>query len=244
MQKTPWIELYTEKNGDFVARIPYDIFDNWPATDREYGAWTAGWMGEYLPFYYAEFGDFRWAVVCTGDTILGTARKNVATSKDGGETWDIGSYRADYGGNLVSGITFLDENTAYMSFYHAAEHEPTSGPAVSVTTDGGKTWKKLTFSLPAGMDAYRMTAGTPGFTEALGRWPVQVYDAYGLLGGTEIFSTDKTSWYWDDTPCITGVQIPNPATAFVDKLPASIDFARILGEVLGGKQSVYVFGTI
>ena len=158
---TPWIDLYTEKNGTYVGRIPYEIFHDWIATDRDRDTWKSGWMAEYVCFYYAEFGDFRWAAAHLRDTVLGSGRKNVATSADGGKTWDIGSTRDNYGGNHVVGMGFATDKIAFISYDPYNEHDGADGPVISRTTDGGKTWKLLEISLPDSLGGQKLISGIP-----------------------------------------------------------------------------------
>ena len=96
--ETSWIDLYTEKNGAYVGRIPYKIFHDWIATDRNSEGWQPGWEPDYIHYYYAEFGDFRWAAAHLTSTVMGSGRKTIATSTDGGQTWSFGSTMDDYGG--------------------------------------------------------------------------------------------------------------------------------------------------
>lgn len=209
---TPWIDLYTEKNGTYVGRIPYEIFHDWIATDRDKDTWTPGWMGEYVCFYYAEFGDFRWAAAHLRDTVLGSGRKNVATSADGGKTWDIGSTRDDYGGNHVVGMGFATDKIAFISYDPYNEHDGADGPVISRTTDGGKTWKLLEISLPDSLGGQKLISGIPFYDGDLLRYPVWLNPSHGSREGEPMYliSRDKgLTWEWDSihtgTASLSGV---------------------------------------
>ena len=197
---TPWIDLYTEKNGTYVGRIPYEIFHDWIATDRDKDTWTPGWMGEYVCFYYAEFGDFRWAAAHLRDTVLGSGRKNVATSADGGKTWDIGSTRDNYGGNHVVGMGFATDKIAFISYDPYNEHDGADGPVISRTTDGGKTWKLLEISLPDSLGGQKLISGIPFYDGDLLRYPVWLNPSHGSREGEPMYliSRDKgMTWEWE-----------------------------------------------
>ncbi len=197
---TPWIDLYTGKNGTYVGRIPYEIFHDWVATDRDKDTWTPGWMGEYVCFYYAEFGDFRWAAAHLRDTVLGSGRKNVATSADGGKTWDIGSTRDNYGGNHVVGMGFATDKIAFISYDPYNEHDGADGPVISRTTDGGKTWKLLEISLPDSLGGQKLIAGIPFYDGDLLRYPVWLNPSHGSREGEPMYliSRDKgMTWEWE-----------------------------------------------
>ncbi len=197
---TPWIDLYTEKNGTYVGRIPYEIFHDWIATDRDKDTWTPGWMGEYVCFYYAEFGDFRWAAAHLRDTVLGSGRKNVATSADGGKTWDIGSTRDNYGGNHVVGMGFATEKIAFISYDPYNENDGADGPVISRTTDGGKTWKLLDVTVPDSLGGQKLIAGIPFYDGDLLRYPVWLNPSHGFREGEPMYliSRDKgMTWEWE-----------------------------------------------
>ena len=197
---TPWIDLYTEKNGTYVGQIPYEIFHDWIATDRDRDTWTPGWMGEYVCFYYAEFGDFRWAAAHLRDTVLGSGRKNVATSADGGKTWDIGSTRDNYGGNHVVGMGFATDKIAFISYDPYNEHDGADGPVISRTTDGGKTWKLLDVTVPDSLGGQKLISGIPFYDGDLLRYPVWLNPSHGSREGEPMYliSRDKgMTWEWD-----------------------------------------------
>ncbi|MGN1127742.1 MAG: M56 family metallopeptidase, partial [Candidatus Flemingiibacterium sp.] len=198
--ETPWIELYTEKDGTYVGRIPYEIFHDWPGTDRSFEGWTPGWRSEYIHFYYAEFGSFRWAAAHLTDTVLGSGRKNIATSSDGGETWYVGSTGDDYGGNHVVGIGFVSDRIAFMSFDPYNEYEETSGPVISRTINGGETWERLEIPTPDLLKDKKLISGIPFHDGDILRYPVWVTPSHGAVSGGEMYlvSVDGgLTWEWD-----------------------------------------------
>ena len=209
---TPWIDLYTEKNGTYVGRIPYEIFHDWIATDRDKDTWTPGWMGEYVCFYYAEFGNSCWAAAHLRDTVLGSGRKNVATSADGGKTWDIGSTRDNYGGNHVVGMGFATDKIAFISCDPYNEHDGADGPVISRTTDGGKTWELLDITVPDSLKGQKLISGIPFYDGDLLRYSVWLNPSHGRKEGEPMYliSRDKgLTWEWDSihtgTASLSGV---------------------------------------
>lgn len=198
--ETPWIELYTEKNSACVGRIPYEIFHDWVATDRSREGWTPGWMSGAIDFYYAEFGDFRWAAAHLTDTVLGSGRKNVATSSDGGETWAVGSTGDDYGGNHVVGMGFISDKTAFMSFDPNNEYEGTDGPVISRTVDGGKTWERLEIPVPESLQGKKLISGIPFYDGEVLRYPVWATSSHGAKDGETMYLVSHDNgmtWEWE-----------------------------------------------
>ena len=227
-RETPWIELYTEKNGICVAQIPYEIFKNWPATDREYEGWTPGWRSEYTCFYYAEFGDFRWAAVYLSDTVLGAGRKNVAVSSDGGKNWTCGSYSDNYGGNHVVGIGFVSEKVAFMSFDPYNEAEATGGPVISRTVDGGKTWERLDIPVPDALNATKLIAGVPYYDRDILRYPVWRSPSHGVKEGEPLYLVSHDgglTFSWDAS------SLPTESTRYTVEMPLTDarDFITVAG---------------
>jgi len=199
-RETPWIELYTEKNGTYVGRIPYEIFHDWIATDRNSEGWTPGWDREYLRYYYAEFGDFRWAAVHLGTTVLSVGRKNIATSSDGGKTWRFGSTGDMYGGNHVVGIGFASEKVAFMSYDPYNEFDGADGPVISRTTDSGKTWELLEIPIPEILENRKLISGVPFYDGELYRYPVWVYPGHGTKVGEAMYLISRDggiTWEWE-----------------------------------------------
>ncbi len=197
--ETPWIDLYTETTKAYVGRIPYDIFHDWVATDRDVETWEPGFMEPYVAFYYAEFGDFRWAAAHLTGTVLGSGRKNIATSSDGGLTWNIGSVSDDYGGNHVLGMGFASEDVAFISYDPMYEHDKDyRGPIISRTVNGGKTWEIMSLEIPHGLQKYALVSRTPTFYGNIGTIPVTL--CIGNTGVTEVLliTTDGgMTWEWD-----------------------------------------------
>jgi len=199
-KETPWIRLYTEKDGIYIGRIPYEIFHDWVATDRDGEGWSPGWQPEYMHFYYAEFDDFRWAAAHLTNTVMGSGRKNVATSTDGGDTWNVGSTADDYGGNHVVGIGFASESIAFMSFDPYNEHDGADGPIISRTIDGGKTWELLDIPLQESQTGTKLISGTPFYDGDLLRYPVWLNPSHGTKEGAVMYliSLDcGLTWEWE-----------------------------------------------
>lgn len=205
---TPWIDLYTADRVNYVGRIPYEIFHDWVATDRDAEWWTPGFMNEYTCFYYAEFGDFVWAAVHLKDTVLSVGRKNIATSTDGGKTWTFGSTRDYYGGNHVVGIGFASDKIAFMSFDPYNEFDGADGPVISRTLDGGKTWELVDLPVPEALKGKKLISGIPYFDEnGLLLYPVWLNPSHGTKEGDPMYIVSGDRGYtleWD-----TGT-VPNP----------------------------------
>ena len=239
--ETPWIDLYTEKNGDYVGRIPYEIFHDWIATDRDREGWEPGWEPEYIKFYYAEFGDFRWAAAHLTGTTMGNGRKNVATSSDGGNTWNVGSTADDYGGNHVVGIGFASESIAFMSFDPYNEHDGADGPIISRTIDGGKTWELLDISVPPAFEGKKLIAGIPYYNRNDLFYPIWLNTSHGTKEGEPMYlvSRDKGfTWSWDS------YSLPAEATQYVVDIPMEDerDFITVAGVYGKGAEPNYPDG--
>ena len=238
---TPWIQLYTEKDGIYVGRIPYEIFHDWIATDRDREGWEPGWEPEYIKFYYAEFGDFRWAAAHLTDTTMGNGRKNVATSSDGGKTWSVGSTADDYGGNHVVGIGFASESIAFMSFDPYNEHDGADGPIISRTIDGGKTWELLDISVPPAFEGKKLIAGIPYYNRNDLFYPIWLNTSHGTKEGEPMYlvSRDKGfTWSWDS------YSLSAEATQYVVDIPMEDerDFITVAGVYGKGAEPNYPDG--
>ena len=240
-KETPWIQLYTEKDGIYVGRIPYEIFHDWVATDRDSEGWSPGWQPEYMHFYYAEFDDFRWAAAHLTNTVMGSGRKNVATSTDGGNTWNVGSTADDYGGNHVVGIGFASESIAFMSFDPYNEHDGADGPIISRTIDGGKTWELLDISVPPAFEGKKLIAGIPYYNRNDLFYPIWLNTSHGTKEGEPMYlvSRDKGfTWSWDS------YSLPAEATQYVVDIPMEDerDFITVAGVYGKGAEPNYPDG--
>ena len=240
-KETPWIQLYTEKDGIYVGRIPYEIFHDWVATDRDSEGWSPGWQPEYMHFYYAEFDDFRWAAAHLTNTVMGSGRKNVATSTDGGNTWNVGSTADDYGGNHVVGIAFASESIAFMSFDPYNEHDGADGPIISRTIDGGKTWELLDISVPPAFEGKKLIAGIPYYNRNDLFYPIWLNTSHGTKEGEPMYlvSRDKGfTWSWDS------YSLPAEATQYVVDIPMEDerDFITVAGVYGKGAEPNYPDG--
>lgn len=111
--ETEWIDLYAERFGAPVARIPYAVIEQFPATQR-YADDPASYGWRNLDFYYGTIGDFAWAAAASGPN-LGTGNHNVCTSRDGGNTWWIADRAAMYSGTCT-GAGFSSETVGFLCF--------------------------------------------------------------------------------------------------------------------------------
>ena len=209
---TPWIELYTEKDGLYVGRIPYKIFDGWPATERDRESWRPGWQPEYVHFYLDRFGSFVWAGVHLTDTVLGSGRKNIATSPDYGASWEVRPYyEMDFGGNHVTGMGFASETVAFMSF--DPQFEPVGTAAISRTTDGGKTWERMPIEVPEIISTNRLTPLVPRFDGLTGEYPILVQHAQNPERILYLVTEDGgMTWVWDETRPLSTYRLPYTGT--------------------------------
>ncbi|MBE6570371.1 MAG: hypothetical protein E7658_09185 [Ruminococcaceae bacterium] len=247
-RETPWIDLYTEKDGIYVERIPYEIFHDWIATDRDSDGWEPGWQPEYIHFYYASFGATRWAAAHLTGTVLGSGRKNVAISTDGGNTWNVGSTADDYGGNHVVGIGFASENIAFMSFDPYNEYEGTDGPVISRTMDGGKTWELLDIPVPPALEGQKLVAGTPYYSRYDSHYiqnelfyPVWLYPSHGEKKGEPMYLVSRDrgiTWSWDS------YSLPAEVTQYVVDIPMDDerDYITVAGVYGKGAEPHYPDG--
>ncbi len=210
--QTPWIELYTEKDGQYVGRIPYKIFDGWPATERDREGWTPGWQPEYLHFYFDRLGTFVWAGVHLTDTVAGSGRKNIATSANGGTTWYMRPYyETDFGGNHVTGMGFASNQIAFMSF--DPQFEPVGTVAISRTTDGGKTWERMPIEVPEIISTNRLTPLVPRFDGLTGEYPILVQHAQNPERILYLVTEDGgMTWVWDETRPLSTYRLPYTGT--------------------------------
>ncbi len=223
--QTPWIELYTEKDGLYVGRIPYKIFDGWPATERDREGWTSGWQPEYVHFYLARFGSFVWAGVHLTDTVAGSGRKNVATSSDYGASWEMRPYyETDFGGNHVTGMGFASENVAFMSF--DPQFEPIGTAAISRTIDGGKTWERMPIEVPEILSAYRLMPLVPRFDGLTGDYPILISVARdGQKYENTVYLRTQDggmTWEWDIERALSTYRLPGEGTWEAHYTPAAM----------------------
>ncbi len=222
---TPWIELYTEKDGLYVGRIPYKIFDGWPATERDREGWTPGWQPEYVHFYLDRFGSFVWAGVHLTDTVAGNGRKNIATSPDYGTSWEVRPYyEMDFGGNHVTGMGFASDKIAFMSF--DPQFEPVGTVAISRTTDGGKTWERMPLTVPEELKEYRLMPLVPRFDGLTGEYPIRItakkdgqdYDLTVYLRTKD----GGMTWEWNIGRALSTYRLPYKGTWESHYVPAAM----------------------
>lgn len=212
---TPWIELYTEKDGLYVGRIPYKIFDGWPATERDRESWRPGWQPEYMHFYLDRFGSFVWAGVHLTDTVAGSGRKNIATSPDYGASWEVRPYyEMDFGGNHVTGMGFASETVAFMSF--DPQFEPVGTAAISRTTDGGKTWERMPIEVPEILSTYTLMPLVPRFDGLTGEYPILITgkkDDQKYENTVYLRTQDGgMTWEWDIERALSTYRLPYTGT--------------------------------
>ena len=168
------IALYTAENGSYIADIPWDVIAQFPGTDRTREGYPFGWMtpDDAIRFYYGEFGEFRWAIACTGPSA-GSGNENVCTSSDGGATWTVGDAYANYPGN-AEGASFASPEIGFISYRYYLDN----GPEIARTTDGGATWHRLPLELPDMLtdpeSPFRMTPLTPTFDGDNGVYPIRL----------------------------------------------------------------------
>ncbi len=191
---SPMIDIYTEENGTYITSVPWEILEQFPATDRSRADYPTGWMA-HIPFYYGEIGDFRWAVVCTGPSA-GTGNENVCTSSDGGRTWWVGDAYSNYSGTCT-GAAFASENVGFMSYRYWADF----GPEIARTTDGGKTWHRLPLTVPETLKGQRMTPGIPVFDGQNGLYPIDIKDGDTTTATVYLLTSDGgMTWTWKFLP--------------------------------------------
>lgn len=194
-------DIYTKKNGIYVMSLPKSLFKDFPANDFE-----PGWMDD-IDFYCGSIENFTWAVVCTGPSG-GTGNENVCTSSDGGKTWWIGNRYAMYSGT-GTGAGFASSKIGFISYRYFADR----GPEISRTTDGGKTWHRMTVKIPEYLREYRMTPLVPAFSGDSGVYPIMLYDNDGNTSMAYLVTKDcGMTWKWKKSDLDEAV-----ASAFLKK---------------------------
>lgn len=181
-------DVYTKKNGIYVMSLPMSLFDDFPANDFD-----PGWMDD-IDLYCGSIGNFTWAVVCTGPSG-GTGNENVCTSSDGGKTWWIGDRYAMYSGT-GTGAGFASSKIGFISYRYFADQ----GPEISRTTDGGKTWSRMTVKIPDYLREYKMTPLVPTFSGSSGVYPIMLYDSNGNTSMAYLTTKDGgMTWQWKES---------------------------------------------
>jgi len=94
-------------------------------------------------------------VAAMGHLFSNNAERGVFRTRDGGRTWDKVLYVNDKIGVIDLVMVHSDPNVLYAAMYDKVRlpwHYEMGGPesAIYKTTDGGKTWKRLTGGLPSG----------------------------------------------------------------------------------------------
>lgn len=190
-------DVYTQKDETYIMRLPWSLFDQFPASDRTDPNWEPGWMN--VEVYCGAIDDFTWAVVCTGPAA-GTGNANVCTSSDGGVTWWVGDKSAMYTGT-VTGAGFASSKVGFMSYRYFFDQ----GPEISRTLDGGKTWERMTVDIPDSLKQYKMTPLVPAFTGESGIYPIALYDSDANYSSIAYLATKDggMTWQWESVSAST-----------------------------------------
>lgn len=117
---------------------------------------------------------------------VGRAFNNIFQTEDGGETWEeIGNPNETYSEHLT-GVGFSSKDIGFLGFRYYSD----AGPEIYWTKDKGKSWEKLTVTLPEKCSAYNKTPLSPTFIGKDGTFPILLTDHSGTVGTIYLRSSD------------------------------------------------------
>jgi len=126
-ESSDYIDIYTEKDGEYIMSIPLSVTDGFIAFEG-----ASGWL-DYFDIYCGETDDFMWAAVCTRP-VMSSCTVALCTSVDKGKSWHHDSSQNIIMG-IVDDITFTSDKDGVITYSGGGY-----GRGTSVTQDGGRTW--------------------------------------------------------------------------------------------------------
>ncbi|WP_256760480.1 hypothetical protein [Cohnella sp. WQ 127256] len=136
-------------------------------------------------------------IVSGASNGLGSALNYVYQTSDGGKTWvEIGNANEVYSEHLTA-AGFYNQDIGFLGFRYYMDY----GPVIYWTKDQGKSWERLTVTLPDKFDEYRMNPLSPIFNGKEGLFPIAVRDQeLNDIGTINLISKDGgLTWVYDET---------------------------------------------
>lgn len=119
-------------------------------------------------------------------------------TNDGGKTWTQTGNPNELYARILTGAGFANDKIGFLCFRF---EDSDFSPAVCRTTDGGRTWKKLSLELPEKFEAYySKTPFSPAFDGAEGILPIKLIDNDGTVKTIYLISDDYgMTWTCEET---------------------------------------------
>ncbi len=122
------IDIYTQKDGDYIMSIPLSVTDGFIAFEK-----SPGWL-EYFDIYCGSFDEYMWAAVCTRP-VMSACTVSFCSSPDGGKNWYHDSMENIRMG-IVENVNFTTKDNGIITYSGGGY-----GSGISKTYDGGRTWE-------------------------------------------------------------------------------------------------------